>query len=219
MTEPVKFSNSEIVDAIETFKRWIEEAKEDGRNEIRAELKPERDQLLKERDEAVKYATTAQESATNAQSKWDYWMDRYESLSLQNAQMRRALENLLKNDSPYPLDEVASILIEAVQILLNEKNYDGDKHERFAIARNYASLIPSAVKFCKDALSPPIPSQWVRVEELKLLGEYVASSQYWKLEPHDQKERAAYLAKILLPSLKPALAENPREAQNSEPNP
>lgn len=64
-----------------------------------------------------------------------------------------ASNNLLRMDSSYPLNVTADLLVQAVQILLNEKSYDGDGHERLAIARNYATMIPNAVKFLNEALS------------------------------------------------------------------
>lgn len=68
-------------------------------------------------------------------------------------QFETASKSLLKDDSSWPLDAVAETLVESVHILLVEKGYDGYLRERFAIARNHATLIPNAVKFLREAIS------------------------------------------------------------------
>ena len=55
----------------------------------------------------------------------------------------------------------------------------------------------SGISTLRDAVHA-ITELSAKVEEL---GHYAIATQYWKLEPHDQKERNAFWGKLLLPVL------------------
>lgn len=90
-----------------------------------------------------------------------------DQLAARVAELELHAKNLIKDDSPYPLDETANILVQAAQTLLEEKNYDGLIHERIAVARNFATLIPSAVDLMRGVLSSSTSSALARLQELE----------------------------------------------------
>jgi hypothetical protein len=59
---------------------------------------------------------------------------------------KERLRKILSEDTPFPLKDVLKMLIEAAEILLHEKDYDGDNHEEYLTAMNKAKEIEKLLR-------------------------------------------------------------------------